>query len=376
MNAGNVLGSTSDKEALVINSGGAVTNTTLGSRVTIQNLLIMAGGTLTGSGNGDANGAYSFNNGAAGIDATSDAAGNPAVISAAISPENTNLTFTVTRGPAAPPSDLNVTSPIVAYSTSGYGIIENGNGVMTLSNTSTFSGATTINGGTLQLGDGTAKNGSVAGGITDNAALVFANPNPQIYNGIIGGSGSLCKLAAGMLTLTQCNTYSGGTIVDGGTLNLDAGGGTGAICGIVTINRGGTVKLSTTDALGYSTSANVTAVNINWAVIDNASTGGNGYATNFSLTGGSMSSTGGGTYSFTNGYGIATFASTATSLITRGHYSPRFKQPGLQRRRGDNRQRDRSQRIGDDRGNGRHYQGRPGPDGPERDQQLHRDDDC
>ena len=62
---------------------------------------------------------------------------------------------------------------------------------------------TTISQGTLQLGDGSANNGSILGNIADNAALAFANPNAQTYSGVISGSGSLTKTAAGTLILTR-----------------------------------------------------------------------------------------------------------------------------------------------------------------------------
>ena len=100
-----MLGYTNNKEALTINSGGAVTNITGGTRVTIQNLVTMTGGTLTGTGTGDQFGQYSFNNAAVGINATSNASGiMPAVIRAKISPQNTNLLFPVNRGQCGPAS--------------------------------------------------------------------------------------------------------------------------------------------------------------------------------------------------------------------------------------------------------------------------------
>ena len=84
---------------------------------------------------------------------------------------------------------------------------------------STYSGTTTISGGTLQLGDGVANNGSVASNIADNAVLTFANPNAQTYTGAIGGNGALIKTGTGALTLkTATNTYSGATTVSAGTL--------------------------------------------------------------------------------------------------------------------------------------------------------------
>ncbi len=99
------------------------------------------------------------------------------------------------------------------------GITKTGSGLLVLAVNSTYSGTTTISGGTLQLGDGVANNGSVASNIADNAVLTFANPNAQTYTGAIGGNGALIKTGTGALTLkTATNTYSGATTVSTGTL--------------------------------------------------------------------------------------------------------------------------------------------------------------
>ncbi|HEV2969144.1 MAG TPA: autotransporter-associated beta strand repeat-containing protein [Pirellulales bacterium] len=125
-----------------------------------------------------------------------------------------------------------------ARAISGTGsLTKSGAGRLTLSGNNTFTGTTTISAGTLQLGDGTTNNGSVASNITDNAALVFANPNAQNYAGAISGTGSLTKSGAGALTLGGNNTFSGGVTLSAGTVvignnnalgtgTLTAGGGT------------------------------------------------------------------------------------------------------------------------------------------------------
>ena len=51
-----------------------------------------------------------------------------------------------------------------------------GPGVLTLTGANTYTGGTTYSAGTLQLGDGASNLGSVTSNISDNAALVFANP--------------------------------------------------------------------------------------------------------------------------------------------------------------------------------------------------------
>ena len=115
----------------------------------------------------------------------------------------------------------------------------NGAGTQILAGSNTYSGGTTISSGTLQLGDGASTNGSVAGNITDNARLVFANPNAQTYSGAISGSGSITKTGAGALVLAASNIYSGGTEVDAGTLVVSNGSnGSATGSGAVTLSGG------------------------------------------------------------------------------------------------------------------------------------------
>jgi autotransporter-associated beta strand protein len=95
-----------------------------------------------------------------------------------------------------------------------------GSGILILSGTNTYSGGTTVSGGTLQLGDGVANNGSVPGNISNNAALVFANPAAQTFSGTISGSGSLVKIGSGPLSLTATQAYSGPTVISAGTVRL------------------------------------------------------------------------------------------------------------------------------------------------------------
>ena len=96
-----------------------------------------------------------------------------------------------------------------------------GSRTLTLINNETYSGTTTISAGTLVLGNGIA-NGAVTGNIANNSALIFNNPAAESYSGNISGNGSLTMLGAGLLALSGSNTYTGGTLLDSGTLNFTA----------------------------------------------------------------------------------------------------------------------------------------------------------
>ncbi len=102
----------------------------------------------------------------------------------------------------------------------GGGLIKAGGGMLTLTTASNYTGRTTVTGGTLRLGDGVSANGTLIGPVTNNAAFVIANPNPQIYSGGITGSGGLVKTGNGVLVLGGTNTYQGSTIITAGTIQL------------------------------------------------------------------------------------------------------------------------------------------------------------
>ncbi len=166
-------------------------------------------------------------------------------------------------------------------------------GTLTLTGASTYTGTTTISAGTLQLGNGgTTGSLSTTSAIIDTGALVFNRTNVVAqgtdFSAVaITGTGSLTQAGSGTLTLTTNNTCTGGTTVNAGTLQLNAGGGAGGVRGIVTVNTGATLLLNVNNALGYTAGTQVATLNINGGTVNTTGAlGDEGFITSFNLTGG------------------------------------------------------------------------------------------
>jgi autotransporter-associated beta strand protein len=169
--------------------------------------------------------------------------------------------------------------------------------------------------------DDSASDFNVNNAVTVAPSSVTVSNNANNYvlygSGSISGLGSLTKAGTGMLTISNNQAYTGGTIVNGGMLVLAKGGAAGSVNGTVTANPGTTVSLTTGDALGY-TGNHVTVLNLNGAAMDNATIANNSYATTWNLMGGSMTSSGGGAYNIdaATGYSINSLATNITSTIS------------------------------------------------------------
>jgi autotransporter family porin len=128
-------------------------------------------------------------------------------------------------------------------------IAQNSAGITILTGANSYTGSTTINAGTLQIGNG-GTTGSVAGNITNNATLDFNRSDAVAYANVISGSGGLIKDGAGVATLTGANTYTGGTTIHAGTLQIGNGGTTGSVTGDIANNA--TLAFNRSDAVNYA----------------------------------------------------------------------------------------------------------------------------
>lgn len=153
--------------------------------------------------------------------------------------------------------------------------------------------------------------------VTASAAVDLTMSAPLTDgSGDYTGAGALIKAGAGTMTMSATNSYTGGTTVSGGVLNLAAGGTAGTVRGALTISSGATVNATAVDALGYTVGTQITTIHVNGGTFNNSTAGNQGFSTNFSLTGGSVTSTGGGAINFDSGFGITTNAAATTATWT------------------------------------------------------------
>jgi autotransporter-associated beta strand protein len=135
------------------------------------------------------------------------------------------------------------------------GIVKTANGSLILTANNTYTGGTTINFGTLQLGNG-GTTGSILGNVLNNAVFAINRSDTYSFDGVISGTGAFRQNGDGRTILTATSTYTGATTVNAGTLSVNGSiasssgvdvnngatlGGTGALP-TTRINAGGTLS--------------------------------------------------------------------------------------------------------------------------------------
>ena len=152
-------------------------------------------------------------------------------------------------------------------------LTKNGSGILTLSGTNNYAGATTINSGTLTvsgtLSDSTAVTvasgavydvdasdtiASVGGAgnieIASSQTLTAGDSNNKTLSGVISGSGGFTKAGSSTYTLSGTNTYTGNTTISAGTLDISGQLGSGTYAG--NISNSGTLTYSSNSDQTFS----------------------------------------------------------------------------------------------------------------------------
>jgi len=143
----------------------------------------------------------------------------------------------------------------------------NANTTAVLAADNTYSGGTTIDAGTLQVGNGGTTGSLGTGAVTNNATLAFnrANGVNFVLSNAISGTGALQQNGGNVITISSANSYTGATTINSGTLRVEANQALGTGAAGTTVNSGGTLMLS---GVNYSTAEALT--------INGAGVGGNG----------------------------------------------------------------------------------------------------
>jgi fibronectin-binding autotransporter adhesin len=226
-------------------------------------LQLNSAGTISnGSVSANSGGTLSFNTTAA--SSFANVTGNGGTITDASSGHtNTISIFTLSATTAFSVTNSNETLAITnAFSGTGFGISKAGSGLLQLNGANTYTGATTVTAGTLQLG--------VANAVGSSSALTLTGGTFDMNSlsdsvGVLSGAGNVSNLVSGQtLTVAQgsgSNTYSGiisgagnltvgKTSGDTGTLTLS---GVNTLSGLTTVSFG-TLTLGVANALATNLS--------------------------------------------------------------------------------------------------------------------------
>ncbi len=189
------------------------------------------------------------------------------------------------------------------------GLTKSNAGMLRITGNHTYTGGTSILGGTLLVGAG-GTTGSIIGDVTNNAALVFNRSDALTFSGVVSGSGTLGKQGAGTLTLTGNSTYSGGTTISGGTLRIGNGGATGSISGNISNNAALVFNRSNAVTFADVISGSGTLEKQSTGVL--SLTGANTYTGLTSINGGTLMLSGDGSIAASSG---VTLADTASAYL-------------------------------------------------------------
>jgi outer membrane autotransporter protein len=162
-------------------------------------------------------------------------------------PQATVLQFGLANNDSAPDASL-----LTDGTAGSRPLIKYGTGTLLINGVATYTGGTTIQDGTLQLGTGITS-GSILGNVTfcssftdpscnatTSKFLIFDEPSAYAFNGVISGPGQIIQEGNGTVTLTADSSgFSGSTLVTGGGLVIGPDSSPNAALGdSVTVQNG------------------------------------------------------------------------------------------------------------------------------------------
>ena len=262
------------------------------------------------------------------------------------------LTLAVSSGsPTITVSSNSATLNTVLAGTNG--LTKAGAGTLILNASNTYTGGTTLSAGQLNLNSANALAGGalvISGGAIGNSSgstvtlpgsqtwngnfscfgpnklilsgtvalggnrTVTVNGGDLTLNGAVSGAFSLTKDGANTLTVSQGNTYSGGTVVNAGKLVATGGGWYGARSigtGALTVSTGATAQFTAAHGFGVDPGGRSATINGGTLQFDKEN-----YMNGLTMTGGSV--TGGGEIRFNANLTVPINSSSTGSIIATG----------------------------------------------------------
>jgi autotransporter-associated beta strand protein len=258
----NIGGGTATFGAINMATSNSLAGTTINSTLNFTGGTTTVNGAITkgGGGSGTTTANLNLNGAAAILDMTSGNLTNLTTITYTdgllknLSVVNTGMTLAGT-GSRVFDQATGVSGEIQgAITGSGIGLTKDGVGSLTLSGANTYTGATTISAGTLQIGSGGSTGSlSTSSAITNNGTLVFSRNNTITqgtdFASVIAGTGNVIKGGSGTLVLSGANTYAGATTISAGTLTV-SGGSAIEDTGAVSVSSGAVFNLIASETIG------------------------------------------------------------------------------------------------------------------------------
>ena len=148
--------------------------------------------------------------------------------------------------------EAGVTATVEAPFAGDRGLAKDGAGTLVLNGDNLHTGITSLQNGRLHLGDGSSS-GSLVGNVNiARGTLAFNRSDDWLFAPLVSGSGNVEQMGSGTTRFDRAQTYTGNTVVSGGTLQLDDGGSLAA-ASAVQLN-GGTLAINRSDALTLANS--------------------------------------------------------------------------------------------------------------------------